>query len=95
MPAAQAVIHDRKQAVGVGRKIDPDDAGFLVDDVIEETGILMREAVVVLLPDMRGEQVIERGDVPPPWQLGGDLQPLGVLVEHRVDDMNECLVAVE
>jgi hypothetical protein len=72
MPAAQAVIHDRKQAVGVGRKIDPDDAGFLVDDVIEETGILMREAVVVLLPDMRGEQVT----LEPPLAL--------VLAEHRV-----------
>lgn len=35
------------------------------------------------------------GDVPAPWQLGCDLQPFGMLAEHRIDDPNECFVAVE
>ena len=60
-----------------------------------KAGILVREAVVVLAPDVRGQQVVERGDLPPPRQVRGDLQPLGVLVEHRVDDVDEGLVAVE
>ena len=32
--------------------------------------------------------------LPAPRQLRGDLQPLGVLVEHRVDDVDKGLVAV-
>ena len=95
MPAAQAVIKDREQAVGVGRKVHAHDVGLLVDDVVQEAGILVREAIVVLLPDMGGKQIVERGDLSPPGQLRGDLQPFGVLVEHRVDDANESLIAVE
>ena len=34
--AAQAVVGDRQQTVGVGRKVDPDDLRLLVDDVIDE-----------------------------------------------------------
>jgi len=46
VPAAQAVIHHRQQTVGIRRKIDAHDIGLLVDDVVEEAGILMGEAVV-------------------------------------------------
>ena len=63
--------------------------------MVEEAGILVREAVVVLLPDVRGEQIVQRGDLAPPGQFRGDLQPLGMLAEHRVDDANEGLIAVE
>jgi len=45
MAAAQAVVHDRQQAVGVRGQIYPHHLGLLVDDVIEETRILVREAV--------------------------------------------------
>ena len=58
--AAQAVIGDREQAVGVGRQIDADDLGLLVDDVIDEAGILMAEAVVILPPDVAGQQIVQR-----------------------------------
>jgi len=67
--AAQAMIEDRQQAIGVGRQIDPHDIRLLVHDVVEEARILMREAVVILLPDMRGEQIIQRRDIPPPGQF--------------------------
>ena len=60
--AAQAVVGDGEQAVGVRRQVDADDVGLLVDDMVDEAGILMGEAVVVLPPDVRGEQVVERGD---------------------------------
>ena len=52
VPAAQAMIHDRQQAVGVGRQVDAHDLGLLVDDVVDEAGVLVREAVVVLPPDV-------------------------------------------
>jgi hypothetical protein len=50
---------------------------------------------MILLPDMGGKQIVQRGDFPPPRQLQRHLQPFGVLAEHRIDDANERLVAVE
>ena len=50
---------------------------------------------MVLAPHVRGEQVVERGDRHAPRDPARHLQPLGVLVEHRVDDVDERLVAVE
>ncbi len=55
----------------------------------------MREAVVVLTPDQRRDQQVERRHLGAPGQLVALLQPLGVLVEHRVDDVDERLVAVD
>ena len=52
MAAAQAMIHDRQQTVRVRRKINPHDLGLFVHDVVDETGILMRKAVMVLPPDV-------------------------------------------
>ena len=95
MAAAQTVVPDRQQAVGVRRKIDAHDGGLLVDHVVDEAGVLVGEAVMHLLPDVGCEKVVERRDLPPPRQLGGDLQPLGMLVEHGIDDVNECLIAIE
>src|SRR5215469_15942131 len=63
--------------------------------MIDEPGILMAEAVVVLAPDMARQQVIQRSDRPPPRNMVAHLQPLGVLVEHRVDDVDEGLIARE
>ncbi len=55
----------------------------------------MREAVVVLLPDVRSQQVIQRRDGPPPGDLARAFEPLGMLVEHGIHDVDECLVAGE
>ena len=95
LAAAQAVVGDREQAVGVGRQVDTDDLGFLVHDEVDEARVLVREAVVVLPPDVRGKQVVERRDGAPPGNLVGDLEPLRVLIDHRVDDVDEGLVAAE
>ena len=94
VPAAQAVVKNRQQAVGVGRQVNPHDIGLLVDDVVEEAGVLVGEAVVILLPDMGSQQVVQLRDLPAPRQLQRYLQPFGVLVEHRINDVNEGLVAV-
>jgi len=44
------VIGHRQQTVGC--QVDADDLSLLVDDVVNEAGILMAEAVVVLAPDV-------------------------------------------
>ena len=95
VPAAQAVVGDREQAVCVRRQVDADDLGLLVHDVVDEARVLVREAVVILPPDVRAQEVVERRQRVPPGNLARDLQPLGVLVEHRVDDVDKRLVAVE
>ena len=64
--AAQAMIGDGQQRIGIRRQIDAHDVRFFVHDVIDETGVLMAEAVVILPPDMGGQQIIERRDGPPP-----------------------------
>ena len=50
---------------------------------------------MVLPPNVRAEEVVERGDRPPPGDVLAHLEPLGMLVEHRVDDVNERFVAGE
>src|SRR5450759_2346182 len=89
------MVERTEQRVRVRRQVDPDDLGLLVDHVIDEAGVLVRETVVVLAPHVRGQQDVERGDRPSPGDLVGHLEPLGVLVEHRIDDVDERLVAVE
>ena len=54
--AAQAMVGDGEQAVGIGRQIDADDLGLLVHDVIDEAGVLVGEPVVILPPDMRADK---------------------------------------
>jgi len=53
------------------------------------------KAVVVLAPDVGGEKVVQRGNRRPPGNGTRELQPFGVLVEHRVHDVDERLVAIE
>ena len=50
--AAQAVIGHRQQRVGVRRQVDAHHFGSLVGDVVDESGVLVRRAVVVLAPNM-------------------------------------------
>src|SRR5512142_124745 len=38
--AAQAVVHHRQKAVGIRRKVNTHNRGLLVQDVVDETGIL-------------------------------------------------------
>jgi hypothetical protein len=57
--AAKAVVGDREQAVRVRGQVDTDDLRLLVHDVVDEAGILVREAVVVLPPHVRGEHVVQ------------------------------------
>jgi hypothetical protein len=93
--AAQAVIHDAQQAIRIGWQVDPDDLGLLVYRMIDEPRVLMGEAIMILAPDVARQKVVQRGDGSPPREAPRDLQPLRVLVEHRIDDVRECFVGVE
>ena len=95
VPAPQTVGQHGEKTVGVRREIGPDDGGLLVDHMVEEPGILVGGTVVVLAPDVAGQEVVERRQGAPPRQLGGDFQPLGVLVEHGVHHVDEGLVRIE
>ena len=72
------------------------DVGALVGDDVEKAGILVGEAVVILPPDERGDEQVERGDRGTPVEFVlGLLEPFGVLVEHGIDDVDEGLVGGE
>ena len=66
--AAQAVICDTEQAVCIRRKIDARDVRALIGDDVDEAGILVSEAVVVLTPDQRRDQEVDGGDGRAPAQ---------------------------
>ncbi|EFH27146.1 hypothetical protein GVAMD_0245 [Gardnerella vaginalis AMD] len=70
---------------------------IVVEGLVQEHGgyawILVREAVVILTPYVRGHQQVHRGDWLTPWDLtNGSLKPLCVLVQHGVDNVYEGLV---
>jgi len=44
------VVGDRKQTVGVRGQVHAHDLGLLVDDVVDEPGVLVAESVVVRPP---------------------------------------------
>ena len=92
---AEAVVHCAEEAVCVGREVDADDFGGLVGDDVEEARVLVGEAVVVLSPDGRGEEYVERRDLLSPRDFLALFQPLAVLVDHAVDDVDERFVAVK
>src|SRR5207302_4698862 len=56
IPRPQAMIRHAEQTVGVGRQINSHHVWTLVGDDIEETWVLMREAVVILPPHQRGDE---------------------------------------
>ena len=94
--AAQAVVGHRQQRIGIGREVDANDVGLLIDHVIDKARVLVRKTIVVLPPDVRGQQVVEGGNGPPPGNVcRGGFELLGVLVEHRVDDVDKGLVGGE
>ncbi|MDB5387879.1 MAG: hypothetical protein JWM11_3525, partial [Planctomycetaceae bacterium] len=55
----------------------------------------MSETIMILSPDVRGQQVVERRDFSTPGDARRDFQPFGVLVEHRINDMDERFIAIE
>ena len=95
VPAGNAVVEAGEQAVGVRGQIHPHHIGLLIGHMIQEAGVLVGEAVVILLPDVGGEDIVQGGDVLPPGQLVAGFQPLGVLGKHGVHNPDEGFITVE
>lgn len=91
--AADAVVKAAQQAVGVRRQVQAHDIGLFVGDMVQKAGVLVGVAVVVLLPDVGGQNQVQRGDALAPRQLVADLEPLGVLRYHGIHHADEALVA--
>ena len=91
----QAVVPHRQQRVGVRRQVDPGDVAPLGDHVLDQTGPLVGEPVVVVAPGGRGQQDVQAGHLGPPRQVVGLLQPLAVLDGLRGADHGERLVGGE
>jgi hypothetical protein len=92
---AKTVVHDREQTVSIRRKVDADNLGTLVGNDIKEARILVSETIVVLTPDNGSQENVEGSNLGTPLNLETLLNPLAVLVDHRVNNMDERLVAVE
>ena len=95
VPALDAVVEAGEQAVGIGRQIHPHHVRLLVGHMVQKAGVLMGKAIVILLPNVGGQNIVQRGNIVPPGQLVAHFQPLGVLGEHGVHNADEGLVAVK
>src|SRR4029077_3422211 len=93
--APQAVVSDRQQAVGIRRQINSYDFGLFVDHVIDEAWILMGETVMVLPPYVRAQKIVQRRDRAAPRNAVTYSESLRVLVEHRVDNVDEGFIATK
>ena len=62
VPGPHHLIGHAQKGVGVGRKIDPENVCLLVQCIIDETVVLMAEAVIILVSDMAGQEVVQRRD---------------------------------
>ena len=93
---AQAVVGLGEQSVGIGGEVHPNHLGLFIDHMIDKPGVLMRKPVVILPPDVRRQQIVEGGNGSAPRDSAvSGLEPLGMLVEHRVHDMDKGLVGGE
>ena len=81
--------------IGVGRIVSIHDMRVvgLVEQQVDKTGVLVREAVVVLAPHVARQQNVEAADGSTPRNLAlGGLEPFAVLVDHGIDDVDKALV---
>ena len=94
---SETFIRDNQQAIGIRRQINSDHFGFFVGHMINKPRALMRKSIVILPPHMGHQKIIEWGNGSSvPGDLGSrHFHPLGMLVEHRIDKVNECFIAGE
>ncbi len=77
------MISHTQHAVCIRWQIDTSYFRAFVTDDVQEAGVLMCEAIVVLTPDQGGYNNVERGNGRPPGYLQlRFLKPFGVLVVH-------------
>lgn len=74
--------HTGKQAIAVRWEVDADDFGALICNHVEESGVLMSEAIVVLTPDHCRQQDVERRSLDAPLDLQALLDPFAMLIDR-------------
>ena len=90
--AAQAMVEDAEQAVGVRRIVHADDFTSARQGIVYISGCLVAESIVIVAPGMTRQQNIEGCQWPAPGKLAALLKPFGMLRSHRIDHLRECLV---
>ena len=90
--AAQAVIENVEQAVGVGRIVNANHFAAALQRVVHKSGRLVAEPVVIVAPGVAGKEHVERSDRPAPGKVDALLQPFRVLRHHRVHHLRERFV---
>src|SRR5258706_8254727 len=85
MLAPQAVVSDCKQRVRIRREVNSREFSPFIGDNVEKARVLMGKAVMILPPDVRGKQDIERRDRTSPGNIACYTQPFCVLVKHGID----------
>ena len=90
--AADTVVEAAQQTVGIRRQVQADNVCLLVGDVIQEAGILMGEAIVILLPYVGGQDQVQGSNALAPGQLAANLQPLSMLCSHRIYYSNKSFI---
>ena len=89
------MVHCAEHAVGIWREIYADNLWRLIAYNVQETRILVSETIVILTPDGRSQEDVERCNLLSPGDFLALLEPLAVLVDHAVNDVDEWFVAVE
>lgn len=56
---------------------------------------MVRKSVVILSPDGGGKEDVEGRDLLPPFDLETLLQPLAMLIDHRVDNVYKGFVTIQ
>ena len=90
--AAQAVIDDVEQAIGIGRIVNAGDFAAALQSVVDEAGGLVAETVVIVAPAVASDENIERCERAAPREIDALLEPLGVLRDHGVNYLRERFV---
>jgi len=94
IPATQAVIRYGQKRVASGG----DKHGLcppLVHYVVDEPGVLMREHVVILPPDVRCQQVVQRSNRTSPRNVALTFSHLACWLNMESTNVNECFIARE
>mmetsp|Transcript_9301 Transcript_9301/g.14001 ORF Transcript_9301/g.14001 Transcript_9301/m.14001 type:complete len:227 (+) Transcript_9301:668-1348(+) len=88
-------MHNGEQTIGIGWEVASHDLRLLVYHVIDEPWILMCETVVILPPYMAREQNVQTAEVVSPRNILAHFEPLGMLIEHGRNNVDERLVRVQ
>ena len=90
----ETVMEYGQKTIRIRRQVHTDDSWFFGNNVAEKSGVLMGETIVILSPDMTGEQNVKTWKIVSPADITACLHPLDMLIEHTGDDVNKSFIRV-